>query len=281
MIEIVAKEPNRKELHQWDVGRFVELSGIDADKVHFANKGDSKAPILDIVDSKAKIPDYLLQTGKQLCVYAVKDGVTIESYIFYVAPRERPENYVYEEDRRNYIYELIQEAENSIAVANQAVENVAQAVESANIAVASANQATMDAKSAVDRADSATSNANTAASIADIAAGNANESSNNANLAAENASSAASIATQAATNANGAAASASLAANNANEAVSNANRAAANANEAANDIAKQKFVKTVNGIAPDENGNVEVQFGGGGLYDFDVGASPLRSMRRK
>lgn len=115
MIEIIGHA-----LSQWDVGRSVQITGIEADHAHFANKGDSKAVIMGVVDTKAKIPDYLLQTGKQLCVYAVKDGITVESKTFYVQKRERPENYVYEDDQRNYIYELITDAEVAIDNANAA-----------------------------------------------------------------------------------------------------------------------------------------------------------------
>ena len=100
MIEIIGAE-----LNQWDVGRVVKITGIEADHAHFANKGDSKAVIMGVVETEAKIPDYLLQTGKQLCVYAVKNGITIESKTFYVKNRERPEEYVYEDVIHSvYIY---------------------------------------------------------------------------------------------------------------------------------------------------------------------------------
>lgn len=118
MIEIIGPA-----LNQWDTGRVVHITGIEAEYAHFANKGDSKAVILGIVDTHAKIPDFLLQTGKQLCVYAVKDGITVGTRTFYVQKRERPENYVYEDDQRNYIYELIQNAQtaadNATAVAQE------------------------------------------------------------------------------------------------------------------------------------------------------------------
>ena len=101
-------------LSQWDVGRSVSVSDSKATHVHFANQGDSKAPIIKIENGEAKIPDYLLQTGKALNAYAVLDGVTLESRSFAVCKRERPENYVYEDDRRNYIYELITRAEDAV-----------------------------------------------------------------------------------------------------------------------------------------------------------------------
>lgn len=118
MIEIVGSA-----LTQWDISRYVQISNIDAEYAHFANKGDSVAVVIPIEDSQAIIPNYLLQTGKQVCVYAVRDGVTMESKIFYVKNREKPEDYVYEEDRRNYIYELISEAESAVERANRVVED--------------------------------------------------------------------------------------------------------------------------------------------------------------
>ena len=179
MIEIIGHA-----LSQWDVGRSVQITGIEADHAHFANKGDSKAVIMGVVDTEAKIPDYLLQTGKQLCVYAVKDGITVESKTFYVQKRERPENYIYEDDQRNYIYELI----------------------------ASAETAVEDANKAAYRATASAADADASAGMAKAAADSANEAADNANAAVK----------------------------------------------AFGDIGKN-FVKTVNGIAPDENGNVEIE----------------------
>lgn len=111
-------------LTQWDVGRFVVIERIDADHIHFANKGDSKAVKVAVAENKAEIPNYLLQTGKQLCVYAVKNCVTVESVVFPVRNRERPEDYVYEKGQRDYIYELITEAQDATSAANKAAEDL-------------------------------------------------------------------------------------------------------------------------------------------------------------
>ena len=160
MIEIVGNE-----LYQWDTGRVAQITGIEVEYVHFANMGDSHAVIMGAVDIHAKIPDFLLQSGKQLCVYAVKDGITVESKTFYVKKRERPENYVYEDDRRNYIYELVENAE-------MAIEGACWATEEANTATANANLAT--------------ENANRSADNANLAAKNAYEASDKANHTAKN-----------------------------------------------------------------------------------------------
>ena len=119
MIEIIGTE-----LYQWDIGRFVKVTDSSATHVHFANVGDSQAVIMELSESQALIPDYLLQTGKQLRVYAVANGITIERKVFAVTKRERPESYVYDEDYRNFIYELIQSAEEAIAEAKRVAENL-------------------------------------------------------------------------------------------------------------------------------------------------------------
>ena len=166
MIEIVGTE-----LYQWDTGRSVMITGYEVEYAHFANKGDSKAVKIGVVDIDAKIPDYLLQTGKELCVYAVKDGITLESKTFSVKKRERPEDYVYEEDQRNFIYELIQSAE--------------EATDAANIAAEAAEQATQEAANAAGIANDATKAANQAAQSAAAASEMANEAAIKATNAAK------------------------------------------------------------------------------------------------
>jgi hypothetical protein len=116
-------------LTQWDTGRTVEIKNIVADYVHFANKGDSRAVVVNIVDSKAEIPDYLLQSGKELCVYAVSNKVTIERKSFFVTKRERPEDYVYKKEQRDFIYALITDAQEATEAANQAAEDLLAAKE--------------------------------------------------------------------------------------------------------------------------------------------------------
>ena len=167
------------QLSQWDVGRVVSISDSEATHIHFANQGDSKAVIIKIENGSAKIPDYLLQTGKTVIAYAVYDGVTLESKSFAVRKRERPENYVYEDDQRNYIYELITDAETAVASANTATEN-------ANVATGRANTAATNADVAINSANLATTNANNAAENANLAAQNVNVAVTKANNAVKN-----------------------------------------------------------------------------------------------
>jgi hypothetical protein len=162
MIEIIGTA-----LHQWDTGRSVKVTDIEVDHVHFANKGDSKAVIMDIADSQVKVPDYLFQTGKQLCVYAVRNGITVESRVFFVTKRERPENYVYEEDQRNYIYELLADMEAAAEDAKTSAASAALAAEQAVHITASANEAAENANNSADSASLAAKNANEAATKAE------------------------------------------------------------------------------------------------------------------
>ena len=156
MIQIVGPH-----LTQWDDGREIQVTDTEATHAHFANQGDSSAVVMALVDGKAKIPNYLLQTGKSLCVYLVLNKVTQESKTFYVSKRERPEEYVYDDDRRNYIYELITGAENAAAAASEAADN--------------ANAATAGAIAATEKTNTATENAKAAAGDANTAAASANE----------------------------------------------------------------------------------------------------------
>ena len=153
------------QLSQWDVGRSVSVADSTAKHIHFANQGDSKAVIIEITEGSAKIPDFLLQTGKTLIAYAVLDGVTLESKSFPVRKRERPENYVYEDDKRNYIYELITNAQEATTAASNAAEVATQAaqnaVSSSDVALGSADRA----NKAADDAEKASASANKAATM--------------------------------------------------------------------------------------------------------------------
>ena len=160
MIQIIGPQ-----FSQWDVGRKVKVTDSEATHIHFANQGDSKAVIIDIINGEAKIPDFLLQTGKTLIAYAVLDGVTLESKSFPVRKREKPENYVYEDDQRNYIYKLITDAQEAINAASEAAEVATQAaqdaVSSSDIALGSADRA----NKAADDAEKASESANKAATM--------------------------------------------------------------------------------------------------------------------
>lgn len=127
MIQIIGPQ-----LNQWDDGRSISVSGSNATHVHMANRGDSHAVIMELVDGETKIPNYLLQSGKDLCIYLVLDKVTQESKTFPVRKRERPQDYVYSDDKRNYIYELITDAQEATEAANLAAKSANDAADKAS-----------------------------------------------------------------------------------------------------------------------------------------------------
>ena len=129
MIQIVGKK-----LTQWDIDRYVKVTG-DISHVHLANQGDSKAVVKEVVEGEVQIPCFLLQTGKTLLAYAVKDGRTLDCKAFAVRKREQPENYIYEDEPRNYIYTLIDDVNEAIDNANKAAEELREAIENGEIDV--------------------------------------------------------------------------------------------------------------------------------------------------
>lgn len=88
----------RNELWQWDTGR--ELS-VDADcsQVHFSNKVFGRSIDVGVVDGTVLIPDILLQTDKDLYVWAFvgtpENGYTKISKVFKVNRRNKPADYVF------------------------------------------------------------------------------------------------------------------------------------------------------------------------------------------
>ena len=142
------------QLYRWGVNRKVEIKDITQDKIPdkilFANKGDSVAVKMDYVATGVEIPAYLLQTGKPVCVYLVKDNRTVEHKIFPVYDQPRPEDYIYENDQRNYVYELTEEAKAATKSANAAATLAYAAQEAANEAAEDARKAAAELGSIID-----------------------------------------------------------------------------------------------------------------------------------
>ena len=134
-------------LHQWNTGRALSVDVTGATHLLLASQGDSYAARVEIENNTVKIPDHLLWEDKTLIAQAVKvdleNGVeqrieTLECVTITVRKAPRPEKYVYEDDRRNYVYKLISNAE---AAVNAAKTAAASANAAAGTAVAAANQA--------------------------------------------------------------------------------------------------------------------------------------------
>lgn len=88
----------RSELWQWDTGRTVSVDA-DCSQVHFSNKVFGRSIDVDVVDGVAIVPDILLQTDKDLNVWAfvgtAENGYTKISKTFKVNRRNKPADYVF------------------------------------------------------------------------------------------------------------------------------------------------------------------------------------------
>lgn len=88
----------RAELWQWDTGRTLSVDA-DCSQVHFSNKVFGRSIDVDVVDGVAVIPDVLLQTDKDLNVWAfvgtAENGYTKISKTFKVNRRNKPADYVF------------------------------------------------------------------------------------------------------------------------------------------------------------------------------------------
>ena len=88
----------RDELWQWDTGRTL-IVDADCSQVHFSNKVFGRSIDVDVVGGVAIIPDILLQTDKDLNVWAfsgnAENGYTKISKTFKVNRRNKPADYVF------------------------------------------------------------------------------------------------------------------------------------------------------------------------------------------
>ena len=88
----------RSELWQWDTGRTLAVDA-DCSQVHFSNKIFGRSIDVDVVDGVAGIPDILLQTDKDLNVWAfsgtAENGYTNSSKTLKVNRRNKPADYVF------------------------------------------------------------------------------------------------------------------------------------------------------------------------------------------
>lgn len=99
----------RNELWQWDTGRKLEVD-VDCSQVHFSNKVFGRSIDVDVVDGVATIPDILLQTDKDLNVWAFvgtpENGYTKISKVFKVNKRNKPSDYVFTPPEQTTLEEI-------------------------------------------------------------------------------------------------------------------------------------------------------------------------------
>ena len=88
----------RSELWQWDTGRTLTVD-TDCSQVHFSNKVFGRSIDVNVANGAAIIPDILLQTDKDLNVWAfsgtAENGYTKISKTFKVNRRNKPADYVF------------------------------------------------------------------------------------------------------------------------------------------------------------------------------------------
>lgn len=100
----------RSELWQWDTGRTLAVDA-DCSQVHFSNKVFGRSIDVDVVGGVAIIPDILLQTDKELNVWAfvgaAENGYTKISKTFRVNRRNKPADYVFTPPDQTTLAELV------------------------------------------------------------------------------------------------------------------------------------------------------------------------------
>ena len=101
----------RAELWQWDTGRTLAVDA-DCSQVHFSNKVFGRSIDVDVIDGAAIIPDVLLQTDKDLNVWAfvgtAENGYTKISKTFKVNRRNKPADYVFTPPEQTTLSELVE-----------------------------------------------------------------------------------------------------------------------------------------------------------------------------
>ena len=88
----------RAELYQWDTGRVLNVPP-ECTQVHYSNKVFGRSLDVEAVDGKAIVPDVLLQSDKDIFVWAFvgspENGYTKISKTFKVNRRSKPNDYVF------------------------------------------------------------------------------------------------------------------------------------------------------------------------------------------
>lgn len=104
----------RNELWQWDTGRTLTVDA-DCSQVHFSNKVFGRSVDVDVVDGTAVIPDVLLQVDKELIAWAfvgtAENGYTKISKVFKVKKRNKPADYVFTPPEQTSLEEIKEKIE--------------------------------------------------------------------------------------------------------------------------------------------------------------------------
>ena len=124
----------RSELWQWDTGRTLAVDA-DCSQVHFSNKVFGRSIDVDVVNGAAIIPDVLLQTDKDLNVWAfvgtAENGYTKISKTFKVNRRNKPADYVFTPTEQTTLAELVEQIGNLGELTTEAKDNLVAAINEA------------------------------------------------------------------------------------------------------------------------------------------------------
>lgn len=114
----------RNELFQWDINRQIIVSDASIDAVHFCNRTDVSALVVEVKEKNglrvADVPNILLQESWDINVYGYCGRYTKQAAKIKVNPRCKPESYVYTETEvlnYNTVMEKIDRVENNIGEA--------------------------------------------------------------------------------------------------------------------------------------------------------------------
>lgn len=99
----------RSELWQWDTSRKLTVDA-DCTQVHFSNKVFGRSIDMPVIDGVVEIPDFLLQTDKDLTAWAfvgtAENGYTKISKVFKVNKRNKPADYVFTPPEQTTLEEI-------------------------------------------------------------------------------------------------------------------------------------------------------------------------------
>lgn len=95
---MISLNDGRSELFQWDTARKLTVDA-ECSQVHFSNKAYGTSIDVSVIDGVADIPDILLQSDRDLHVWAYvgtpEDGYTKITKTFKVNHRNKPAGYIY------------------------------------------------------------------------------------------------------------------------------------------------------------------------------------------
>ena len=122
----------RTEFYQWDLNRQIQVEDNTITELHFCNKTDDCALVVEVVDGVANVPNILLQASWDVRVYGFTGDYTKVEKRFKVVARSKPADYVYtEEDIKKYD-DLVIKINNANAVITLANETSQSALSAAN-----------------------------------------------------------------------------------------------------------------------------------------------------